>query len=201
MNTMSAEQTGVSYENARVNLELSWRSYQMSEVINNMKTRRSIRKYKPDMIPEDVLNRIIEAGTYAATGMGKQSPIIIAVTNKEIRDKFSKMNAEIMGVDSDPFYGAPVVLIVLADKARPTYVYDGSLVMGNLMLAAHAEGIGSCWIHRAKEEFESEEGKAFLKSLGIEGDYEGIGHCVLGYTDGEGPKAMPRKENYVYCVK
>ena len=201
MNTMSAEQTGVSYENARVNLELSWRFYQMSEVINNMKTRRSIRKYKPDMIPEDVLNRIIEAGTYAATGMGKQSPIIIAVTNKELRDKFSKMNAEIMGVDSDPFYGAPVVLIVLADKARPTYVYDGSLVMGNLMLAAHAEGIGSCWIHRAKEEFESAEGKAFLKSLGIEGDYEGIGHCVLGYTDGEEPKAMPRKENYVYCVK
>ena len=201
MNTMAAEQTRVSYENARVNLELSWRFYQMSEVINNMKTRRSIRKYKPDMIPEDVLNRIIEAGTYAATGMGKQSPIIIAVTNKEIRDKFSKMNAEIMGVDSDPFYGAPVVLIVLADKARPTYVYDGSLVMGNLMLAAHAEGIGSCWIHRAKEEFESAEGKAFLKSLGIEGDYEGIGHCVLGYTDGEEPKAMPRKENYVYCVK
>ena len=201
MNTMSAEQTRVSYENARVNLELSWRFYQMSEVINNMKTRRSIRKYKPDMIPEDVLNRIIEAGTYSATGMGKQSPIIIAVTNKEIRDKFSKMNAEIMGVDSDPFYGAPVVLIVLADKARPTYVYDGSLVMGNLMLAAHAEGIGSCWIHRAKEEFESAEGKAFLKSLGIEGDYEGIGHCVLGYTDGEEPKAMPRKENYVYCVK
>ena len=201
MNTMSAEQTRVSYENARVNLELSWRFYQMSEVINNMKTRRSIRKYKPDMIPEDVLNRIIEAGTYAATGMGKQSPIIIAVTNKEIRDKFSKKNAEIMGVDSDPFYGAPVVLIVLADKARPTYVYDGSLVMGNLMLAAHAEGIGSCWIHRAKEEFESAEGKAFLKSLGIEGDYEGIGHCVLGYTDGEEPKAMPRKENYVYCVK
>ena len=160
----------------------------MSEVINNMKTRRSIRKYKPDMIPDDVLNRIIEAGTYAAT-------------NKEIRDKFSKMNAEIMGVDSDPFYGAPVVLIVLADKARPTYVYDGSLVMGNLMLAAHAEGIGSCWIHRAKEEFESAEGKAFLKSLGIEGEYEGIGHCVLGYTDGEEPKAMPRKENYVYCVK
>lgn len=201
MNTMSAEQTRVSYENARVNLELSWRFYQMSEVINNMKTRRSIRKYKPDMIPEDVLNRIIEAGTYAATGVGKQSPIIIAVTNKEIRDKFSKMNAEIMGVDSDPFYGAPVVLIVLADKARPTYVYDGSLVMGNLMLAAHAEGIGSCWIHRAKEEFESAEGKAFLKSLGIEGDYEGIGHCVLGYVDGEEPKAMPRKENYVYCVK
>ena len=198
MNTMSAEQTGVSYENARVNLELSWRFYQMSEVINNMKTRRSIRKYKPDMIPEDVLNRIIEAGTYAATGMGKQSPIIIAVTNKEIRDKFSKMNAEIMGVDSDPFYGAPVVLVVLADKSMPTYIYDGTLVMGNLMLEAHALGVDSCWIHRAKEEFESEEGREILKSLGIEGDYEGIGHCILGYVDGEEPQCHPRKDNWVY---
>ena len=172
----------------------------MSEVINNMKTRRSIRKYKPDMIPEDVLNRIIEAGTYAATGMGKQSPIIIAVTNKEIRDKFSKMNAEIMGVDSDPFYGAPVVLVVLADKSVPTYVYDGSLVMGNLMLEAHALGIDSCWIHRAKEEFESAEGKEILKSLGIEGDYEGIGHCILGYADGDKPQCKPRKDNWVYRV-
>ena len=170
----------------------------MSEVINNMKTRRSIRKYKPDMIPEDVLNRIIEAGTYAATGMGKQSPIIIAVTNKEIRDKFSKMNAEIMGVDSDPFYGAPVVLVVLADKSMPTYVYDGSLVMGNLMLEAHALGVDSCWIHRAKEEFESAEGKEILKSLGIEGDYEGIGHCILGYADGDELQCQPRKDNWVY---
>ena len=170
----------------------------MSEVINNMKTRRSIRKYKPDMIPEDVLNRIIEAGTYAATGMGKQSPIIIAVTNKEIRDKFSKMNAEIMGVDSDPFYGAPVVLVVLADKSMPTYIYDGTLVMGNLMLEAHALGVDSCWIHRAKEEFESEEGREILKSLGIEGNYEGIGHCILGYVDGEEPQCHPRKDNWVY---
>ena len=198
MNTMSAEQTRVSYENVRVNLELSWRFYQMSEVINNMKTRRSIRKYKPDMIPDDVLNRIIEAGTYAATGMGKQSPIIIAVTNKEIRDKFSKMNAEIMGVDSDPFYGAPVVLVVLADKSMPTYIYDGTLVMGNLMLEAHALGVDSCWIHRAKEGFESEEGREILKSLGIEGNYEGIGHCILGYVDGEEPQCHPRKDNWVY---
>ena len=170
----------------------------MSDVLTKMKTRRSIRKYKPDMIPEDVLNRIIEAGTYAATGMGKQSPIIIAVTNKEIRDKFSKMNAEIMGVDSDPFYGAPVVLVVLADKSMPTYIYDGTLVMGNLMLEAHALGVDSCWIHRAKEEFESEEGREILKSLGIEGDYEGIGHCILGYVDGEEPQCHPRKDNWVY---
>lgn len=106
-----------------------------------------------------------------------------------------------MGTDTDPFYGAPVVLIVLADKTRPTYLYDGSLVMGNLMLAAHDEGIGSCWIHRAKEEFESPEGKEILKSLGIEGDYEGIGHCILGYADGEEPQAAPRKDNYVYYIE
>ena len=174
----------------------------MSEVMQNMITRRSIRSYKPDMVPEEVINRIVEAGTYAATGMGKQSPIIIAVTNKELRDKLSKKNAEIMGhPDMDPFYGAPVVLIVLANKERPTYLYDGSLVMGNLMLAAHDEGIGSCWIHRAKEEFESPFGKEILKSLGIEGDYEGIAHCVIGYTNGEEPKAAPRKENYVYYIK
>lgn len=170
--------------------------------MQNMITRRSIRSYKPDMVPEEVINRIVEAGTYAATGMGKQSPIIIAVTNKELRDKLSKTNAEIMGhPDMDPFYGAPVVLIVLANKERPTYLYDGSLVMGNLMLAAHDEGLGSCWIHRAKEEFESPFGKEILKSLGIEGDYEGIGHCVIGYTNGEEPKAAPRKENYVYYIK
>ena len=173
----------------------------MSDVLETIKSRRSIRKYKSDMVPQDKLEKIIEAGTYAATGMGKQSPIIIAVTNKELRDKLSAMNAKVMGVNSDPFYGAPVVLIVLADKSRPTYVYDGSLVMGNLMLEAEAQGIGSCWIHRAKEEFESEEGKELLKSLGIEGDYEGIGHCVLGYTDGPAPKAAPRKDSYVYYVK
>ena len=173
----------------------------MNDVLETIKSRRSIRKYKSDMVPQDKLEKIIEAGTYAATGMGKQSPIIVAVTNKELRDRLSAMNAKIMGTNTDPFYGAPVVLIVLADKSRPTYVYDGSLVMGNLMLEAEAQGIGSCWIHRAKEEFESEEGKEILKSLGIEGDYEGIGHCVLGYADGAAPKAAPRKDSYVYYVK
>ena len=173
----------------------------MSDVLETIKSRRSIRKYKSDMIPQDKLEKIIEAGTYAATGMGKQSPIIIAVTNKELRDKLSAMNAKIMGVEIDPFYGAPVVLIVLADQARPTYIYDGSLVMGNLMLEAEAQGIGSCWIHRAKEEFESEEGKELLRTLGIEGDYEGIGHCILGYADGDAPKAAPRKASYVYYVE
>lgn len=173
----------------------------MSNVLKKMETRRSIRKFKSDMmIPGELLEKIITAGTYAATGMNKQSPIIIAVTNKEMRDKLSRMNAQIMGTKSDPFYGAPVILIVLADKSCPTGVYDGSLVMGNLMLAAHELGIGSCWIHRAKEEFESEEGLEILKSLGITGEYEGIGHCALGYVEGDYPKILERKENWVYYI-
>lgn len=171
------------------------------DAMQNLLTRRSVRKYKPDMVPQEKLEKILEAGTYAATGMGRQSPIILAVTDKAMRDRLSKMNAAIMGVDSDPFYGAPVVLVVLADKNVPTYLYDGSLVMGNLMNAAHAEGIASCWIHRAKEEFNSPEGKQILQDLGITGDYEGIGHCILGYADGDEPAAKPRKENYVYSVK
>ena len=172
----------------------------MNAVLEAIETRRSVRRFKPDMPPKDVIDEIIKAGTYAASGMGKQPSIIVAVTNKELRDKLSKMNSKIGGwaPDFDPFYGAPVVLIVLAGKERPTNVYDGSLVIGNLMLAAHSLGIGSCWIHRAKEEFESAEGKEILKSLGIEGDYEGIGHCVIGYADGAVAPAAPRKANYVY---
>ncbi|MBQ3089893.1 MAG: nitroreductase [Oscillospiraceae bacterium] len=166
-----------------------------------MLSRRSIRKYKDIMVPRELLDRILEAGTYAATGRGAQSPIMIAVTNRQMRDKLSRMNAAIMGTDSDPFYGAPVVIVVLADKSKPTVnIHDGSLVMGNLMLAAHELGLGSCWIHRAKEEFESEEGKEILRSLGIEGEYVGVGHCVLGYPDCELPKAAPRKENYIYYI-
>lgn len=171
------------------------------DAMENLLTRRSVRRYKPDRVPEEVLDRILRAGTYAATAMGRQSPLILAVTNREIRDRLSRQNAAIMGSEGDPFYGAPVVLVVLADKAAPTRVYDGSLVLGNLMLAAHAEGLGSCWIHRAREEFESEEGKAILKSLGIQGEYEGIGHLVLGYADGPEPEAAPRKEGYVRFLR
>lgn len=175
----------------------------MSEVLDNIKTRRSVRNFKPDMIPEDILDKIIEAGTYAPTGRNMQSPIIIAVTNKEMRDRISEVNCQIGGWEKgfDPFYGAPVILIVLADKSAPNRVYDGSLVMENLMLAAHDLGIGSCWIHRAKEEFEAEEGKNLLKSLGIEGEYEGIGHCALGYVNGEYPEAHERKKNWVYYIR
>lgn len=174
----------------------------MSETMKTIRTRRSIRKFQEKMPERELIDRVIEAGTYAATGMGRQSPIIVAVLNKEVRDKLSHMNAEIMGAaeGTDPFYGAPVVLIVLADKAMPTHVYDGSLVMGNLMLAAKDAGLGSCWIHRAKEEFESDWGRELLKSLGIEDEYEGIGHCALGYVDGDYPDVIPRKENRVFYI-
>ena len=172
----------------------------MGETLTTLKTRRSCRAYKPELIEVDKLNAIIEAGTYAATGMGKQSPIIIAVTDRAMRDKLSKMNAAVMGVDFDPFYGAPELVIVLADKRMPTYVYDGSLVMGNMMNAAADLGVASCWIHRAKEEFESEEGKAILKDLGIVGDYEGIGHLILGYAAKPAAEPAPRKADYIYRI-
>lgn len=167
----------------------------------NLLTRRSIRSYKNDPIPTDVLDRILEAGTYAASGMGQQPAIILAITDRATRDKLSRLNQKARGGDTDPFYGAPVVLAVLAAKERPTYIYDGSLVIGNLMLAAHAEGLGSCWIHGAKEEFELPEGRALLERLGIDPDaYEGIGHCILGYPAGDEPQAAPRKEQYIYRV-
>ena len=175
----------------------------MSETLKVLETRRSCRAFKPELIEEEKLQAIIKAGTYAATGMGRQSPIIIAVTNKELRDKLSVMNAKFMGKDEsfDPFYGAQELLIVLANKAMPTYLYDGTLVLGNLMNAAADLGVDSCWIHRAKEEFETQEGKELLKSLGIEGDYEGIGHLVLGYAAAPLKGAAPRKADYVYYIR
>ena len=175
----------------------------MNEVLEAIKSRRSIRKFKPDMLEQDKIDQIVEAGLYAASGMNKQASKIIVVKNKAFRDKLSAINAKVMGQPEgvDPFYGAPVILIVLSDKEWFTGVYDGSLVMGNLMLAAHALGIGSCWIHRAKEIFEQPEYQEWLESLGIEGNWEGIGHCILGYTDGSEPVALPRKENRVYYVE
>ncbi len=174
----------------------------MNETLKVLETRRSCRCFdRNKMVPEEDLQAIIKAGTYAATGMGKQSPIIIAVTNQEMRDQIVKANAAVMGADMDPFYGAPVILIVLANKDVVTYKYDGSLVMGNLMNAAERLGVNSIWIHRAKEEFESEFGKKILADLGIEGNYEGIGHCALGYATEPLKEAAPRKENYVYCIK
>lgn len=172
----------------------------MNEIIKAMEERRSIRKFKPDMPEKKDIDQIIEAGLYAANGMGKQATITVAVTNKELRDKLSADNCKIGGWKEgfDPFYGAPVILIVLAQKDWANRVYDGSLVMGNIMLAAHSLGLGSIWIHRAKEEFEMPEYQQLLKDLDVEGEWEGIGHCAIGYTDGALPKAAKRKDGRVF---
>ena len=174
----------------------------MNETLKVLESRRSCRNFKPDMIKDEELKAILKAGTYAATGMGKQSPIIIAVTDKKLRDELMVANRKVAnwGEDYDPFYGAPVILIVLAKKDVPTYVYDGSLVLGNLMNAAESLGVASIWIHRAKEEFESDFGKNILKKLGIPDEYEGIDHCALGYAAEPPKEAAPRKENYVYYI-
>ena len=171
------------------------------DALSCMLTRSSVKKYKSDPVPQELIEKIIEAGLAAPSGLNKQSPIILAVTDKQVRDELSKINA---GKDpfrrADPFYNAPCVLVVLADKNVFTYSYDGPLVMENMMLAAHALGLGACWIHRAKETFEQPEWQTFLKKLGIEGEYEGIGNCVIGYPDGDVPAVKPRKENRVYYV-
>ena len=173
----------------------------MNEVLKALIERRSVKKYKDTPVPKELLEKIAEAGTYAPSGMNKQASVILVVTDKEKRDWLSKINAQVRGIDTDPFYGAPAVLVVLYDKSVHTGIYDGSLVMQNLMLAAHSLGLGACWIHRAKETFETDEGKAFLRELGIEGDYEGVGNCIVGYADGEYPALKPRKDNYIYYVE
>lgn len=176
-----------------------------------MKTRRSCRAFSSQMPERALIEKVCEAGTWAPTGHGKQSPIIVAITRKDLRDKLSEMNARIWNELTvqrggtphegiDPFYGAPVVLLVLADRKVPTYLYDGCAVLTNMANAAEAVGLASCWIHRAKEEFDSEEGKAILKELGIEGDYEGIDHLVLGYPAKSIPSPLPRKTDYIRWV-
>ncbi len=174
----------------------------MNETIQTLIARRSVRKYKKESIPKEILAEILKAGTYAPSGMNQQSSIILAITNQEVKNQLARMNAKILGKEEmDPFYGAPVVLVVLADASIPTAIYDGSLVMGNLMNAAASLGIGSCWIHRAKEVFETEEGKQLLASYGITGNYIGIGNCILGYADQEELSPSPRKEDYIYYIQ
>ena len=171
----------------------------MNEALKVLYDRRSIRRYKSEQISREEMDAVIRAGVCAASGKNGQSAIIIAVQDKETRDLLSRLNAAVLGVKSDPFYGAPTVLIVLADAKSPYAVQDGSLVLGNLMNAAKAIGLGSCWINRAKEVLDSEEGKALLKKWGVEGEWIGIGNCILGYPD-EDPAMKPRKENFVYYV-
>lgn len=173
----------------------------MNEVLKAMQERKSVKKYKDTPVPKALIEQIVEAGLCAPSGLNKQAPIVIAVTDKATRDELSRLNA---GNDpffrSDPFYGAPCVLVVLADKSASTYVYDGSLTMGNMLLAAQSLGLGACWIHRAKETFETPEGKAILEKLGVKGDYEGIGNCIVGYPDMT-PEKKPRKANRAYYIE
>lgn len=182
----------------------------MVETIKNIITRRSVKKYQERDVSPELIEEIVKAGTYAPTGRNSQSPIIIAVTNRGLRDRLSSLNLQIIrhkhltasSGESDPFYGAPVVLVVLARKDAPTRVYDGSLVMENMMLAAHSLGLGSCWIHRAKEMFETVEGKQILLNLGITGEFEGIGNCIIGYAAEEALKPQkPRKSDYVVWAR
>ncbi len=171
------------------------------DALEVMKTRRSVRGYSDQPVEQEKLDAIMEAATYAPTGMGKQSPTIVLVKNKEIRDKIAALNAGVMGRDIDPFYGAPVVAVVFGNKAAaPTWMEDAALVAGNLLNAAHAVGVDSCYIYRSKEVFESEEGIALKKEWGLDENYEGVASCILGYASGETPKAKERKENYVIEV-
>lgn len=172
-------------------------------VLEAMEKRRSVRSFEERIPDQNLIDEVMKAGLYAASGRGTQGAVIVQIDNKEIQREIRELNAKIGGwpTDFDPFYGAPVILIVLANKNISTHVYDGSLVMGNLMLAADAVGLGSCWIHRAKEEFETEQGRAWLKDWGLEGEWEGIGHLALGYAKGPKPQPAPRKEGRIILVK
>lgn len=162
-------------------------------------TRRSVRKYADRQVEDEKLDKVLTAGLYAPTGMNNQLPVLVAVRDKETRDKLSRMNAAVMGASGDPFYGAPCVIVVLSDPERMTWVEDGSLVLGNLMNAAHSLGLGSCWIHRAKECFDTPEGKALLRAWGVPDSYRGVGNCILGYA-AEEPEAKPRKSGRIIKI-
>ena len=172
----------------------------MNEILSCIHTRRSIKSYKSELPKPELLDKIIESGLEAASGRNKQAAIIIAVTDKDVRDALSKTNADILGTDADPFYNAPAVLVVLRDKSVRTSIYDASLVAGNMMLAAHSLGLGSCWIHRARETFDTEKWKNWLSTIGVEGDYEGVANIVVGFRAGEYPDPKPRLEKRVFKV-
>ncbi len=172
----------------------------MNDVIQCLCSRRSVRKYKSVQVEENSLQQILQAAIFAPTGRGLQSPVIVVVQDKQTISHLSKLNAAILGVEHDPFYGAPTVVIVFADKTCHTYVEDGSLVLGNLMNAAYAVGVDSCWIHRAKEVFSMNEGKKLMQKWGLSENLVGIGHCILGYHDGEYPSPKERKKGYIVSV-
>ena len=171
-----------------------------NEVLEIIKKRRSVRSYKQEAVPEELLDAVLEAGTFAPTGMNKQSPVIISVTSEKYRKELSRLNAEVLGKETDPYYGAPAIVLVLANPEIGTFVEDASCVLENMMLAAHSLGLGSCWIHREREMFESPEGKELLSQWGITDPLTGIGALALGYPDGELPQPKPRKEGYIIKV-
>ena len=173
----------------------------MNEAYENLLTRRSVRKYKSEQIKPEELDAVLKAGTYAPTAQGKQSPLIVAVLDAGDIARLSALNAEIMGTKSDPFYGAPTVVVVFAEAGNRNGVQDASLVLGNMMNAAHAIGLGSCWINRAHETFELPEGRELLKKWGVEGDWTGVGNCILGYADGDAPAPAKRRDGYVKIVR
>ena len=172
----------------------------MNEAMHNLLSRRSVRAYAPEQVPDDLLNAVLEAGLYAPSGMNTQGVRLVAVRNKETRDLLSRLNAQVMGSQNDPFYGAPCVIVVLADpELYGGWVEDGALAMGNLMNAAHALGLGNCWIHRARQVFDSPEGKELLRAWGLPEHLRGIGNCILGYP-AQNPEPRPRKEGRVVIV-
>ena len=174
-----------------------------NEILRALRERRSCRSYKPEQITDDELKTVLEAGTWAPTGMGRQDPWIVAVQNPELLKKISKMNAAFLGVDTDPFYGAPTYVLVFGSDPAvwANSVPDGSLVLGNMMNAAHAIGLGSCWINREREMFATEEGKALMKEFGLPDGLIGIGALALGYPAAPPRDPKPRKENYYRIVK
>jgi nitroreductase len=172
----------------------------MNETIKTLLARRSIRKFKPEQIREEELNAVLKAGMYAPSGANQQSALFVVIQDKETLKKLSAMNAAVLGKDIDPYYNAPTVILVFADKSKIAPVEDASLALGNMFNAAASLGIGSCWVHRAKQMFETAAGKDLMSKWGVAGDYIGVGSCILGYPDGEHPKAAPRKDNFVILV-
>ena len=166
-----------------------------------IRTRRSCRSYKPEQITDEQLNAVLEAGTYAPTSRGMQSPFIVAVQDKDLLARLAKMNAEVMGVDFNPYYDAPTYVLVFVPATALYGVQDGSLVLQNMMLAAHAQGLGSCWIHRESEMFATEEGKELMKQWGLPEGLVGIGALSLGYPASEPSPAKPRKEGYTRVIR
>lgn len=171
-----------------------------TEFLDVLLTRRSVRAYKPDPVPTALLEEVLRAGTYAPTGGGRQSPVLVAVTDRAARDEISRLNAAVMGKDTDPYYGAPVLVLALADPASSTWVEDASCALENMMLAAHALGLGSVWVHREREIFDSEAGKALLRAWGLPETLRGVGSIALGYASGPAPAPAPRKDGYIVRV-